>query len=164
MKHPLHLNYNSAKLRICVDSVDGSVVSGRVFSQRLKEVLVFPDLNSLVLRLDRLMDEQNYPQAFQRKRTFRTMSAAAPPLPKEKNGEDDEGPVADETDDRPYMDEETVARARGEKATFVLQVLSRQNTNWQGHVDFLDGAGSRAFESELGFLALVNAMLSDRNT
>jgi hypothetical protein len=157
MKHPLRLNYNSAKLRICVDGVDGSAVSGRVFSQRLKDVLVFPDLNSLVLRLDRLMDEQNYPQAFQRKRTFRT--AAASPRSRGKAG----GDGKELADDRPYMDEETVARARGEKATFVLQVLSRQNTNWQGHVDFLDGAGSRDFESELGFLALVNTMLSARN-
>jgi hypothetical protein len=161
MKHPLRLNYNSAKLRICVDSTDGSAISGRVFSQRLKDVILFADLNSLVLRLDRLMDEQNYPQAFQRKRTFRT--AVAPSLPKQKNGEDGEA-LAGETDDCPYMDEETVARARGEKATFVLQVLSRQNTNWQGYVDFLDGAGNREFESELGFLALVNAMLLGRNT
>jgi hypothetical protein len=54
-----------------------------------------------------------------------------------------------------------VARAAGERATFVLQVLSRQNTNWQGYVDFLDGAGNREFESELGFLALVNDFLKD---
>jgi hypothetical protein len=153
MKSQLRLNYNSAKLRICVDSVDGSVIGGRVYSGRLKEPLVFLDLNGLVLRLDRLMDEQNYPQAFQRKRTFRT---AAPASRKNKADID----TAAE-DDRPYMDEETVARAAGEKATFVLRVLSRQNTNWQGHVDFLDGAGNREFESELGFLTLVNAFLKD---
>ena len=155
MKSQLRLNYNSAKLRICVDGVDGSVVSGRVYSGRLKEAFFFLDLNDLVLRLDRLMDEQNYPQAFQRKRTFKT---AAPPAKKKKAGDAAAGA---EEDDRPYMDEETVARAAGERATFVLQVLSRQNTNWQGYVDFLDGAGNREFESELGFLALVNDFLKD---
>ncbi|MDR2771746.1 MAG: hypothetical protein LBB57_06885 [Clostridiales Family XIII bacterium] len=145
------MNYNSAKLRICVDSAENSIVSGRVYSMRLKDVLLFPDLNSLVLRLDRLMDEQKYPQAFQRKRTFRT----AVPLPKRHRRI-----AAPETEDeRPYMDEETVARAAGEKATFVLQVLSRQNTNWQGYIDFLDGNGGREFESELGFLTLVNDFL-----
>jgi hypothetical protein len=154
MKSQLRLNYNSAKLRICVDSVDDSVIGGRVYSGRLKEPLFFPDLNGLVLRLDLLMDEQNYPQAFQRKRTFRP---AAPASKKSKAAID----TAEEEDDRPYMDEETVARAAGEKATFVLQVLSRQNANWQGYVDFLDGAGNREFESELGFLAMVNAFLKD---
>ena len=154
MKTQLRLNYNSAKLRICVDDTDGSVVSGRVYSGRLREPLFFPDLNSLVLRLDLLMDEQNYPQAFQRKRTFRTV---APPS-KKKAGD---APPAEEEDDRPYMDAETVDRAVGGKATFVLQVLSRQNANWQGFVDFLDGAGNREFESELGFLALVNDFLKD---
>ncbi|MDR1573037.1 MAG: hypothetical protein LBS24_01860 [Clostridiales Family XIII bacterium] len=150
MKSQLRLNYNSAKLRICVDNVDGSAVSGRVFSGRLKEVFSFPDLNNLVLRLDRLMDEQNYPQAFQRKRTFKLASAS-------KAGK--AGNTAEE-DDRPYMDQETVESAVGEKATFVLQVLSRRNANWQGTVDFLDGAGNREFESELDFLALVNEFLS----
>jgi hypothetical protein len=152
MKSQLRLNYNSAKLRVCVDRVDGSAISGRVFGQRLKEVLFFTDLNSLVLRLDRVMDEQNHPQAFQRKRTFRTASSE-----KKQKGD----AVAAERDERPYMDAETVADAFGERMTFVLHVLSRQNTNWQGYVDFSDGAGKREFESELGFLALVNEALSD---
>jgi hypothetical protein len=153
MESQLRLNYNSAKLRICVDSVDGGAVSGRVFGQRLQDVLFFPDLNNLVLRLDRLMDEQNYPQAFQRKRTFKTTPAASL-----RKGAD----AAAERDERPYMDEATVARAFGEKATFVLHVLSRQNTNWQGYIDFLDGAGNKEFESELSFLTLVNAFLSKK--
>jgi hypothetical protein len=151
MKSQLRLNYNSAKLRICVDGVDGGAVSGRVFSQRLTEVLVFPDLNSLVLRLDRIMDEQNYPQAFQRKRTFNAAASA--------HGRNKAANAPEEENDRIYMNEETVEGAVGEKATFVLQVRSRQNTNWQGTVDFLDGAGNREFESELGFLALVNEFL-----
>jgi hypothetical protein len=157
MKSPLRLNYNSAKMRICVDGVNDSAVSGRVFSQRLKEAIFFPDLNNLVLRLDQLMDEQNYPQSFQRKRTFKP-EAALPPRRRKNMARDDR--AAEETNDHPYMAEENVARAFGEKATFVLQVMSRQNTNWQGFVDFLDGAGNREFESELSFLALVNEFLS----
>jgi hypothetical protein len=39
----------------------------------------------------------------------------------------------------------------------VVQVLSRQNTPWQGFVDFPDGGGRREFESELDFLTMVNA-------
>jgi hypothetical protein len=142
MKTNFSPNYNTAKLRVCVDDIDGSIISGRVFSQRLKDVLVFSDMNGLVLRLDRLMDEQNYPQAFHRRRNFKTPANTT-----------DGKPIQD---DRPYMDEDSVNGAAGKRITFELQVLSRQNANWQGFVDFLDGAGGRRFESELGFFALVN--------
>jgi hypothetical protein len=150
MKQQLRLNYNKAKLRVCVDGVKNSVVSGRVFSQRLKDIIEFPDLTNLVLRLDRLMDEQKYPQAFQRKRRFK--------LPALRNSK---APVdAVEGDERPYMDEEVVDTAVGAKATFILQIVSRQNTNWQGYVDFLDGAGVKEFKSELELLEMINDFLS----
>jgi hypothetical protein len=150
MKQQLHLNYNTSKFRICVDDIEHNIVSGRVFSGRLKDPIEFPDLNSLVLRLDRLMDEQNYPQAFQRKRSFKTSAPRAA-----RSGAAGE----DQDDGRPYMDEKTVAGAAGAKASFVLQVISRQNTNWQGFVEFPDG-GRKEFESELGFLEMVKAFLS----
>jgi hypothetical protein len=153
MKQQLQLNYNTAKFRICVDDTKRSVVSGKVFSQRLKDVIEFSDLHSLVLHLDRLMDEQKYPQAFQRKRRFKASSARSlePAVASAETGGDDE---------RPYMDENVVADAVGAEATFVLQVISRQNTNWQGFVDFLDGAGGREFKSELEFLGMINDFLS----
>jgi hypothetical protein len=151
MSEQLCLNYENSKFRVCVDGVENSVVNGRVFSRRLKEALVFPDLNSLVLRLDALMDEQNYPQAFQRKRSFRQLAPTPPKAPKNAASG-----LRNDADDRPYLDEKTVEAAAGGKATFVLQVVSRQNTNWQGYVDLLDGAGKREFESELGFLELIN--------
>jgi hypothetical protein len=147
----LHLNYNTSKFRICVDDIESNIVSGRVFSRRLKEPIEFRDLNSLVLRLDRLMDEQNYPQAFQRKRSFKP---SAPRTAKH------ESIGKTQNDERPYMDEKTVAGAVGAKATFVLQVISRQNTNWQGFVEFPDEDDKREFESELGFLEMIKASLS----
>jgi hypothetical protein len=150
MKQQLHLNYDTSKFRICVDDIENNIVSGKVFSRRLKDPIDFPDLNSLVLRLDKLMDEQNYPQAFQRKRSFK------PPAPRTARSS---GSIEEHDDGRPYMDEKTVSAAAGAKATFVLQVISRQNTNWQGFVDFLDGGGNKDFESELGFLELVKAFL-----
>jgi hypothetical protein len=152
MKQELRLNYNSAKFRICVDDVKNSVVSGRVFSQRLKDVIEFHDLTGLVLRLDRLMDEQKYPQAFQRKRRFKLSSERASKPAVAPGGIFD--------DERPYMGDEIVAGAAGAKATFVLQIVTRQNTNWQGFVDLLDDAGIKEFKSELELLEMINDFLS----
>ncbi|MDR3295634.1 MAG: hypothetical protein LBT26_07395 [Clostridiales Family XIII bacterium] len=145
MKEPLVLNYNTAQLRICVDSIENGIVGGRIFSQRLKDVLVFHDLNGLVLQSENLMNKQNYPQAFQRKRTF-----AITKHPPE---------AAEDADDRLYMTEAEVADARGAVHTLILHIVSRQNTDWQGYVDFLDGSGKTNFESVLEFLSVVSERL-----
>ena len=66
-----NLSSPSAFLRVCVDQSDGSRISGRVYSQRLTHPMAFSDIGSLVLRLDEVLEKQNFPQAFQRSRTFR---------------------------------------------------------------------------------------------
>jgi hypothetical protein len=57
------------------------------------------------------------------------------------------------------MDKKTVDDAVGAKGVFVLLVLSRRNTTWQGRVDFPDGAGVREFESELDLLELIDKFI-----
>jgi hypothetical protein len=164
MKKNLVLNYNTSKLKVCVDSVRDNVISGRVFSQRIKEPLVFRDLSGLVLQLETLMDEQNYPQSFQRKRIFKSSHAVV-------RRRDDDGSANGDDDGTPYMSEAAVGEAQGEALTFILHVMSRQNSGWQGYVRFLDGSGQDAagsegpggddsanlrFDSVLGFFAIVN--------
>ena len=57
-------------LRICIDRIDSGNISGWIYSQRLSQPMQFNDLVSLLLSLDELFDVQNYPQAFQRMRSF----------------------------------------------------------------------------------------------
>ena len=73
-----NLSSPSAFLRVCVDQSDGSRISGRVYSQRLTHPMAFSDIGSLVLRLDEVLEKQNFPQAFQRSRTFREREIHVP--------------------------------------------------------------------------------------
>ena len=169
MKKKLLLNYNTSKLRVCVDSVADRIISGWVLSQRLTEPIEFNDLSDLVLQLEKLMDTQNYPQSFQRKRSFR--SAPHTVLPRKNAVKPLPAPIIreDKGDAKLYMAEADVNAARGKVLTFILHVLSRQHSGWQGYVSFLNDPQSKTaeygekenlnFDSVLEFFSIVNKIL-----
>ena len=66
----MKLNHQNGLIRVCVDDIAGNRVSGRVYSQRLTSPMAFLDLGGLLLQLEELLETQNFPQAFQRIRTF----------------------------------------------------------------------------------------------
>ena len=137
-------NHNNSTLRICVDSVQGRTISGRVLSRRLTEPYVFTDLNSFVLQMEAVFDAQNFPQAYQRLRTFlRT--------------EDKKGLAA--ADPSCGMSEDAVKAGRGEVATIELRVRSRKNSTWQGTVNWLNGEIIREFNSYLELMHIADEKL-----
>lgn len=134
-----NLNSPSSFLRVCVDQADGSRISGTVYSQRLTRPMAFSDMGSLILRLDEVLEKQNFPQAFQRSRTFREHESHVPAA-----GDPDEGiPLAE------------VESAQGALATFTLCILSRRNASWQGWVDWMDGSPRQQFASALELIRLA---------
>ena len=141
---PVNLTHPSAALRVCVDRAQGGRISGRVFSQRLTEPLSFADVGSLLLQLEEVLDRQNFPQAFQRTRTFAKDRASTAPAALDPAG---------------GMPAEAVEAAHGETATFALYVLTRRNTTWQGKVDGRDGRPPEDFSSVLELIKLIDLHL-----
>ena len=142
-------NHMNSSLRLCIDSVDDHVLQGRVFSQRFLQPLKFSDLGNLVLYLEDVFDEQDFPQAFQRSRTFAPynsdMSIVAP-------------------DPSSGMTPAVVGAARGAVATFDVLVISRRSSSWQGSVDWLDGSARQEFVSYLELLRMINERLFLKKT
>lgn len=137
------LSHRNAVLRVCVDRVENACASGAVYSQRLTAPMAFSNMGGLILQLERLLEEQNFPQAFQRLRSF-TEPEPVRPVPLLPEG---------------AMDAEAVSAARGRKASFDLSILSRRNATWQGRVDWLDGSPAQSFASDLELLDLVERRL-----
>lgn len=133
------LNHPGAALRVCVDHNEGGRLSGLVYSQRLTGPVAFHDVGELLLRLDELLDTQNFPQAYQKARSF-------------AGGKGSEIPAA--TDPEHGMPAQTVAEAHGLAGTFLLQITARKNATWQGRVDWLDGRRDE-FESALELIRLL---------
>ena len=134
-----NLSAPSAALRVCVDHAEGGHLSGLVYSQRLTEPLPFTDVGNLLLRLDEVLDTQNFPQAFQRTRSFTGRKEAVPAAAGPEEG----------------MPAETVAQAHGLFYTFEISVTSRRNASWQGLVDWLDGEARQEFSSALELIKLI---------
>lgn len=134
------IGHQNGVIRICVDSLEGERTGGRVLSQRLTEPMDFSDLGSLLLQLEALLERQNFPQAFQRIRSFT-------------------GEVPEHTESllpEGALTKETVERARGKMATFVLHILTRRNATWQGVLEWLEGERRARFSSELELLKVLN--------
>ena len=157
----MKLNHYMAYLQVAVESHEAGRISGLVYSQRLTAPIQFSDTADLLLQIEDLLDEQDFPRAFQRKRTF----AKRPQKPVPSGGADrvtaaaDVGDVVDVDEGQP-MDGETVNQARGAVATFAMNVITRQNTSWQGYLDWLDGSARKAFNSELELIAMIEEGLT----
>ena len=141
---PARINHYEAVLRICVDELGEGGIRGRVVSRRLTEPMPFSDVGHLLLQLEEVFDRQNFPQAFERRRTFGARQ------------EESSLPLAQTLEQGMYPEE--VARAAGQVTTFDLYVITRRNTTWQGFVDWLDGSPRSHYKSVLVLLKLIDLL------
>ena len=149
----IRFNYQTSALRVCVDAAENGRISGRVVGQRLTESLPyhrffnspFSDFNDFIEKIDALLDLQVYPKAFRSLRTFTLKER--PQVPAAMN----EGEM---------MAPDAVESATGALLTFRLQIFTRQNADWQGRIDWLDGAEGDMFDSTLSFIKLTADRLS----
>lgn len=131
---------SNTAFRVCVDSVEQGCLNGTVYSRQISQPIPFSDTADLMLKVEEVLDAWNFPMAFQRARIF---------VPRE-NSE-----TVAVQDPGEGLSAETVANAKGAVSTFVVRVLSRKNSTWQGTVDWLDGSPPRSFASDLEFLRLT---------
>ena len=89
----------------------------------------------MLLSLDKLLDEMQFPQAFVTKRQF--------------------SPV--QTD---LVVNDGYSEQKGKVATFAVRILFRQNASWQGSVTWLETGRSESFRSALELLFLLHSALS----
>lgn len=122
---------------ICVDSYENGVPRGRYYNYgRPDEGHKFQSLTQLIVGMEHILDSANYPQSFTAVRTF-----AVPSEPK----------TAEPVD--------TQSR-KGALATFVVKVLFRQHTSWQGSITWQEAKSEMPFRSVLELILLMDSALS----
>ena len=129
---------------ICVDENDRGSERGRCYSRYSVEPSRFNDLNVLLLKMDRLMDRINFPQASTQSRDF---------FDRRETTERKEAERMRATDD--------ILSQTGEKATFVVNIQYRQNATWQGKVFWAETGKSCNFRSALELLKLIDGALDE---
>lgn len=121
---------------VCIDQYDDSVLRGRLYHPSVEGGRAFRSTIQLLMEMEHILDASERPKAYTARRVF-----AAPP---------------EQTAAPPC---ETVCT--GEKATFFLKVLFRQNAGWQGSVTWLEGGQEQSFRSVLELLGLLDSALSE---
>lgn len=142
--------YPSTAIRVCVDDISGSRISGRAYCAQLDDVFCFNDMGELILGMEDMFDERGYPDAFQIKRSF---------IKKNENTLSIEERLLRQAEMRAKCN---ISQSMGKHATFLVYVMSRRNSSWQGRVEWIDEGGITSFNSALEFLRLVDAKIVRR--
>ena len=125
---------------ICVDSYENGVPQGRFYNYaRPEEGQKFRSLMQLIVGMEHMLDSANYPQSFTAVRSFAV------------SGE----PKTEETTD-------AISR-KGALATFVVKVLFRQHTSWQGSVTWQEAKSEMPFRSVLELILLMDSALNSES-
>ena len=121
---------------VCIDQYDDSVLRGRLYHHSLEGGRSFRSTIQLLMEMERILDASEHPKAYTARRTFAAppQQTAAPPCE---------------------------VSATGEKATFFLKVLFRQNAGWQGSITWLEGGQEESFRSVLELLGLLDSALNE---
>lgn len=131
------LNDASRTTMICVDSYEQGVLNGRFYNYGQEdEGCSFHSLTQLLLGMEHLLDCANYPQSFTAVRSF--------------------SPVVE-----PKLESTTDGTSRrGESATFLVKILFRQHTSWQGTVTWMEEKCEQTFRSVLELILLMDSALT----
>lgn len=127
---------------ICIDNTLNGDESGRLYHVFSKQPRYFNDAGQLIKMIDAFLDEINFPQATMIYRSFKSRK-------KKMEWEKKDMEVTNVR----------MSEQRGNKATFVVHILYRQNASWQGRVTWVENKQSVSFRSVLEFLKLIDSAL-----
>jgi len=121
---------------LCVDSYDQGVMTGRFYHPGLEETSYgFASLAQFLLKVEQMLNEANFPQSFTAKRSFVPIV----------------GYVAESIGGK--------KAETGAVGTFVIRLLFRQHSSWQGTLTWLEGNGEQTFRSVLELILLLDSAL-----
>lgn len=130
-------------VNICVDKYNDGEISGRIYHCYKKEESSFVNIIKLVEMVEGLFDRISFPQASTKVRSF-----------KKKEEQQRRKEAAQKV-----TGIESVVSKRGELGTFLMHVKYRQNSSWQGELEWLEGEEVLDFVSVLEFIKILNNIL-----
>ena len=126
---------------VCVDGVENGDIYGRYFHRYKKEEIFFPDSATLIIEMERFYDAIGYPQSAIKTRKFIERKDGRIPA-------------------KEYMavisDGQALIQLRGNLATFLVGVTSRQNASWQGDVVWMEQKIQKHFCSDMDLMVFVD--------
>lgn len=132
--------------RVCVDAWAGGEVTGRLYHCYSKQPEPIGRTSDVLDSIDRLCDRLNYPARTQQPRHF------GPAKPK---------PQTTQKKVEPQMTRQELAEQKGKMATFVVHVMYRQHSTWQGSVTWAETGEKANFRSALELIKLMDSAMDE---
>jgi len=121
---------------VCVDHYENSVLSGRLYNPYLPNGEEFHSTIEFLKKAESLLDQIKSPQPFSENRVF--WDAPEVRLKGMSNDEPKDGMLG----------------------TFLIRVIFRQNSSWQGNVSWQEGRKDASFRSVLELLLLIDSAIT----
>lgn len=118
-------------------------IQGEFYHFYSKEPFKYKDLNAMLMAMEKLYDDLQFPMASTESRSF---------FKNNKNFMKEGMAKA--------MKDKSVLEKRGDKATFIIQVQYRQNSSWQGEIVWVEENKTQHFRSALELIKLMDGALS----
>ena len=126
---------------VCVDGVENGDIYGRYFHRYKKEETFFLNSAMLFSEVEQFYDIIGYPQAATRTRNFIEREREKVPAKEHMTV---------------VYDSQTLMQFRGELATVLVGVTSRQNASWQGEVVWMEQQIRKHFCSDMELVVFVD--------
>lgn len=130
---------------ICVDSVEDSDFSGRIYNPYMPQPVIFNQVMDIIVWVEAFCDDISYPQSSFEDRSFLDGKTRGGREPRKL---------------RRYLDDEVFERETGQIATFEFQVRHRRAATWQGDFLWREGRQRGSFRSMLELLRLMHRALA----
>ena len=148
--------HGSNMVNLCVDVCEEGRQCGKLYHMYTKEPVRFTSLLQAISRMDELYDELAFPQASTELRSFL--------VDRKAKGCGQKGDVGAWKPERKELREtekfDRMIGHRGTKATFLIRVLYRQHSSWQGEVTWVDQRKTEYFRSVLELIRLLDSALA----
>ncbi len=128
-----------SQILITVDLESDAALRGRIFSGYYGKYMEFYDANELLMEMQELCDNVQYPQSTFKCRTF---------------GVKHRKQVIRRAVD--FVDEDLNEEVEQDKATFLVHIQFRQNASWQGSITWVEKDRTQNFRSALEMLRLID--------
>ncbi len=136
---------------VCVDDNKDADYQGLIYHQYADEPISFNGIADMILEMENLFDEWDFPQRGLAERKF------------DKKKENHKRPVPETEDDKLKIEiisdthgVRNVQNKKGKLGTFVIQVVFRQDASWQGHVIYQEDNEKLDFNSALELIKIID--------
>lgn len=138
--------HTQAAICLCIDRVHMRNFEGELWHQYAEPSVCFKDIVDLLKKMENLYDSWNFPQETTKKRLFRNKEGIA-----KKNG-------AGKAQEREMS---RLEGKKGNEGTFMVHVMYRQNSTWQGEIVWVEQKKKQKFRSALELIRLIDSAVEE---